>query len=135
MMFLTTNRNRRRLRTALGSRKMNREGFTLVEIMMVLFILTVGILPLAVIQHRARQEVTQSDLFTQGITVAQDQLERMKGLGFGNAVADTGAVGGVRYASTITNVSFGLDRLEVTVVWQDGLQERSVTLADMISMR
>ena len=108
-MLVTINRNWRRLRTAMSGRKMNSEGFTLVEIMMVLFILTVGILPLAVIQHRARQEVTQSDLFTQGITVGQDQLERMKGLGFGNAVADSGAVGGVQYTSSITNVTCGVE--------------------------
>lgn len=115
--------------------KINSDGFTLVEIMMVLVILTVGILPLAVIQHRARNEVMNSDLRTRGITVAQDQLERMKGMGFGNAVTDTGVVDGVSYMSTVTNVSFGLDRLEVTVSWLDGADHNSLTLADMISMR
>jgi len=116
-------------------RKMNNNGFTLVEIMMVMMILTVGILPLAVIQHRARQEVTKSDLQTQGITVAQDQLERMKGLGFGNADTDTGSVGSVQYMTSVTNVSFGLNRLEVTVTWLDGGDQNSITLADMVSMR
>ncbi len=122
-------------RTRQDDFRINREGFTLVEIMMVLFILTVGILPLAVIQHRARSEVTESDLFTQGITVAQDQLERMKGRGFGNAVADTGAVGNVRWVSSVTNVDFGLDRLEVTVTWQVGNQPSSMTIADLVSIR
>ena len=115
--------------------KMNRDGFSLVEIMMVLMILTVGILPLAVIQHRARHEVTKSDLQTQGITVAQAQLERMKGLGFGNAETDTGTVGSVQYMTSVTNVSFGLDRLEVTVTWLDGGDHNSITLADMVSVR
>ena len=59
----------------------------------------------------------------------------MKGLGFGNAATDTGEVGGVKYMTSVTNVSFGLDRLEVTVSWQDGAQESSLTLADFISMR
>ena len=70
-----------------------REGFSLVEILMVLMILTVGILPLAIIQHRARQDVIESDRYSQAITVAQSQLERIKGLGFGNAAPDTGQVG------------------------------------------
>ena len=122
-------------RTRQDGHRINREGFTLVEIMMVLFILTVGILPLAVIQHRARSEVTESDLFTQGITVAQDQLERMKGLGFGIAVADTGEVGNVQWVSSVTNVDFGLDRLEVTVTWQVGNQPSSLTMADLVSIR
>ena len=67
-----------------------REGFTLVEIMMVLMILTVGVLPIAVIQHQAREEVSEADRYTQGIEVAQMHLERIKGMGFGNAAADSG---------------------------------------------
>ena len=60
-----------------------REGFSLVEIMMVLMILAVGILPVAVIQHQARREVDESDMLHPGLTVAQSQLERIKGMGFG----------------------------------------------------
>ena len=112
-----------------------REGFTLVEILMTLMILTVGILPLAIIQHRARHEVSESDRFSQGITVAQAQLERIKGLGFGNAVADTGQVGYVSWTATVTNVSFGLDRIDVSVSWQNGNAVQTLTVADLVSMR
>lgn len=135
MMLMKIKNMRLRLKRIDTNRQLNRDGFTLVEIMMVLFILTVGILPLAVIQHRARHDVTKSDLHTQGITVAQDQLERMKGLGFGNAVPEVGTVGSVDYATSVTNVSFGLNRLEVTVTWLDGGDNNSITLADMVSMR
>ncbi len=134
-MFISISKILKNSRYTESRSGINREGFTLVEILVVLFILTVGILPLAVIQHHARSEVTESDLFTQGITVAQDQLEQMKGMGFGNAVADTGAVGSVQWISSVTNVDFGLDRVEVTVTWQSGGQASSMTLADMVSMR
>ena len=112
-----------------------KEGFTLVEIMMVLVILSIGVLPIALIQHRARREVTESDHYTRAVTVAQAQLERIKGQGFGNAVDEVGVDGIVNWTSTITNVSFGLDQIEVTVTWQEGGDALNMTFADLVSMR
>ncbi|MCP4293401.1 MAG: prepilin-type N-terminal cleavage/methylation domain-containing protein [bacterium] len=113
----------------------NNEGFTLIEILVVLFILSVGVLPLAVIHHRARREVTSSNNYTQAMLVAQDQLERIKGLGFGNAAPDTGQSGNITWVCTVTNQSFGLDRLEITTSWQAEGEVRTVTIADMVSLR
>ena len=62
-----------------------RGGFTLTEILVVMGILVIGILPLAMIQSRARHEVNKSDRFTQAITLAQRQLEEAKGAGFDEA--------------------------------------------------
>ena len=116
-------------------RGLDNQGFTLVEIMAVLFILSVGVLPLAVIQHQAKREVTESDKFTQAMLVAQDQLERVKGMGFGDAVSDSGSAGSITWVCTVTNQSFGLDRIELTASWQSGTDVRSLTLADIVSMR
>jgi prepilin-type N-terminal cleavage/methylation domain-containing protein len=112
-----------------------REGFTLVEIMMVLMILAVGVLPIAVIQHRARKEVSEADRYTQGIVLAQMELERMKGMGFGNAVPAAGQTGNITWVSTVTNVSFGLDRIDVTATWTDDNGQRTLTVSDLVSMR
>ena len=125
-----------RVRRAFASGRLpGRAGFTLVEIMMVLMVLTVGVLPIAIIQHRARQEVSESDRYTQGIELAQFHLERTKGMGFGAAVADSGQTGQIEWAVQVTNVSFGLDRIEVTTSWQNDGQEESLTIADLVSMR
>lgn len=115
--------------------RLDRQGFTLVEILMVLVILSVGILPVAIIQHQARREVTESDHYTRAVTVAQAQLERIKGLGFGNAVNEAGVDGTVAWNSIITNLAFGLDRVEVTVTWQEGGDASALTFADLMSMR
>ena len=112
-----------------------RQGFTLVEIMMVLLILSLGILPIAVIQHRARREVTESDNFTRAITVAQGQMERIKGLGFGNAAADSGVIDNITWTSNITTVITGLERIEVTASWQSPDQMEQLTIADLVSIR
>ena len=115
--------------------QLGREGFSLVEILMVLMILTVGIIPLAVIQHRARKEVVESDIYTDSMNVAQAQLERMKGLGFGNAAADSGMVGDIQWVARVNNVAFGLDRIEVTTTWRGNGGNQTLTVADLVSMR
>ncbi len=111
------------------------EGFTLIEIMMVLMILTLGVLPIAVIQHRARHEVSEADRHTQGIQVAQMHLERIKGLGFGNAVAQGGQDGNITWVAQVTNIAFGLDRIEVTTTWETDSGQQTLTVADLISTR
>ena len=112
-----------------------RSGFTLVEIMMVLLILSVGLLPIAVIQSRAKKEVMESDRYTQGITVAQAQLERIKSQGFGNSADQAGVIGPVTWTSTITNVSFGLERIDVAVSWPEDNNIQTYTVSDLVSMR
>ncbi len=112
-----------------------REGFTLVEILMVLLILSVGVLPIAMIQHRARRQVTESDLYTRAVTVAQAQLERLKSQGFGNIADENGQEGPIAWTATVNNVAFGLDRVQVTVAWQEGGAPMNLTFADLVSMR
>ncbi len=114
---------------------LDRGGFTLVEILMVMLILSVGILPIAMIQHRARAQVTQSDIYMRAVTLGQAQLERIKQQGFGNIVAEAGVDGVVNWNSTVNNVAFGLDRIEVTVVWQESGAPMTLTFADLVSMR
>jgi prepilin-type N-terminal cleavage/methylation domain-containing protein len=128
----------RRIRKMLAVGRLSgfgREGFTLVEILMVLMILSVGVLPIAVIQHRARQQVSESDRVTQAIEIGQMQLERIKGMGFGNGVAEQGQLGQITWNTTVTNVSFGMDRIEVTVAWDNDGRRETLTMADLVSMR
>jgi prepilin-type N-terminal cleavage/methylation domain-containing protein len=134
-MMSRLNRKIRKMMATGRLRAFGREGFTLVEIMMVLMILTLGVLPIAVIQHRARDQVSEADRATQAIAVGQAQLERITGMGFGNTLPGNGQVGNVTWTATVTNVSFGMDRVEVTVTWDnDGFQE-TITMADLVSMR
>jgi prepilin-type N-terminal cleavage/methylation domain-containing protein len=112
-----------------------RDGFTLTEILVVLMILAIGILPIAIVQSQARREVQRSDRLTQAITLAQAQLENMKGAGFGNAQADSGQAGPLAWRTDVQNVSFGMDQIRVEVTWFDGARDRTVQVSDLVSMR
>jgi prepilin-type N-terminal cleavage/methylation domain-containing protein len=124
-----------RRRPGRGRPKLGRDGFTLTEILVVLAILVIGILPLAILQSQARHEVNRSDRLTQASTLAQQRLEEMKGLGFGNAAPDSGWVGPLQWSTNVTQVALGLERLEVSVIWRDVTGPRTLQVADLISMR
>ncbi len=114
---------------------MKRNGFTLVEVMVVMVILSIGVLPLTIVQTRSRQEVQEADRYTQAVTVAQQQLEWLKGQGFGNAAADSGTTGGVVWRTSVAQVSFGLERLGVEVSFRQGASPDTLRMACLVSVR
>jgi prepilin-type N-terminal cleavage/methylation domain-containing protein len=112
-----------------------RDGFTLPEVMVVMVILAIGVIPLTMIQSRARSEVRETDRYTQAVTVAQQQLEWAKGRGFGNVVPDSGQAGHVTWRTDVQAVSFGLERIQVQVVFQQGSSPDTLRVASLLSMR
>ena len=110
-------------------------GFSLVELMVVLVILAIGLLPLALIQTRAQQDVFESGQYTEALQVAQLQMESAKSQGFGSAVTDSGAVDSYTWRATVTNVSFGLDQIVVDVQWNEKGRQRNVQIIDRVSFR
>ena len=112
-----------------------RDGFSLVEMLVVMMILAVGILPVAIVQHQARREVVKSDLYTEAVIVSQSHLERLKGMGFGNAAPDSGVDGRITWTARINNVSFGLDRIDLITTWQSKDGVETLTISDLVSMR
>jgi len=112
------------------------KGFSLVELMVVLVILTIGLLPLALVQTRASEDVTESGHFTDAVRVAELQMESAKALGFGNIPVDSGTVDGFyTWSRQVNNVSLGLDQIVVGVVWNEKGDRRTISVRDMISFR
>jgi prepilin-type N-terminal cleavage/methylation domain-containing protein len=110
-------------------------GFSLVELMVVLVILAIGLLPLALIQTRAQQDVFESGQYTEALQVAQMQMEMAKSQGFGSAVTDSGLVDSYRWRTTVNNVSFGLDQIIVEVQWKEKGRQRNIQIMDRLSFR
>ena len=113
----------------------DRDGFTLVEVLVVMVIITIGILPLAMVQTRARQEVSEADRFTQAMNVAQEHLEWTKGMGFDNAVPDSGVDGAVSWRVGVDDLDVGLRRITVTVIFPQGSQPDTMQIAALLSIR
>lgn len=110
-------------------------GFTLVEIMVVLVILTIALLPLVFVQTRAGQEVYQSGRYTEAIAVGQLQMESAKSLGFGNVPADSGTVDNMNWTRTVQNVGVRLDQINVRVNWTERGSPREMSFVSLISDR
>ncbi|MDH3198980.1 MAG: prepilin-type N-terminal cleavage/methylation domain-containing protein [Candidatus Krumholzibacteria bacterium] len=113
-------------------------GFSLIELMVVLVILTVGLLPLALVQTRAQQDVFESGQFTEAVQVAHLQMESAKSLGFGNAASDSGLVDGLylwnRRVQPVAGQT-GLDQITVTVAWTEKDNARQIMVTDRVSFR
>ncbi len=111
-------------------------GFSLVELMVVMVILTVGLLPLALVQTRAQQDVFETGQWSQAVEVAQLQMESSRALGFGNVTTDSGLVDSMyTWTRTVTNVSFGLDQIAIDVRWNEKGKQRNIQVVDMLSFR
>lgn len=113
-------------------------GFTLVELMVVLVILTIGLLPLAIIQTRAQQDVFEAGQFSEAVNVAQLQIESAKALGFGNIQPDSGLVDGVyTWNMQVAPVAGfqGLEQITVSVGWDEKGRTRGITVFDRVSRR
>jgi Tfp pilus assembly protein PilV len=106
--------------------------------MVVLVILTVGLLPLALVQTRAQQDVFEAGQFTEAVQVAHLQMESAKSLGFGNAAADSGVVDGVytwiRQVQPVAGET-GLDQITVAVGWDEKGTRRNIMVSDRVSFR
>lgn len=113
----------------------DRGGFTLIEILIVMAVLSIGIIPLAVVQSNARREVSHADRYTQAIALAQSRIEQAKGVGFGAAQPDSGDTGQLRWVTDVRNVSFGMNQIGVTVTWNDGRAGQTLRMVSLVSMR
>lgn len=111
-------------------------GFTLVELMVVLVILTIGLLPLALVQTRAQQDVLETGQFSNAVQLAQLQMESAKALGFGNIPSDSGMVDVVyNWNRQVQNISPGLDQITLNVSWSEKGKPRNIVIRNLISTR
>ncbi|MHB8078522.1 MAG: type IV pilus modification PilV family protein [Candidatus Krumholzibacteriia bacterium] len=128
-------RSRARLARIASRLRPDRGGFTLIEILIVLAVLSIGIIPLALVQSNARREVSHADRYTQAIALAQSRIEQAKGAGFGNAAPDSGDTGQLRWVTDVQNISFGMNQIGVTVTWNDGRSDQALRMVSLVSMR
>jgi prepilin-type N-terminal cleavage/methylation domain-containing protein len=110
-------------------------GFSLVELMVALVVLTIGLLPLAFVQTRAQQDVVESGRYTEAVTIATLQMEQAKAQGFGVAADADGVIDQYAWTTDVENVGPGLDQIVVNVTWNEQGQVRNIRLINQIAER
>ena len=116
------------------------EGFTLIEIMITLVILSIGLTALAGLQVSAIKGNTFSKRMTAAVSIANEKLEQMKDTDYANILSESSTQitrSNMRFTRqvTVTNNSplANTKTVNVTVTWSDGSNSHSVPITTIIS--
>ena len=110
-------------------------GLTLVELMIVLVVVSIGILALAGVQTRSTTDVYSTGRNSSALAVAQARMETVRGAGFALARPDSGQTGGFAWWTGVDSVSVDLKALHVSVTWTEQGTSRTVRLDNLLSDR
>jgi prepilin-type N-terminal cleavage/methylation domain-containing protein len=110
-------------------------GVTLIELMIVLVIVSIGIMALSGVQTSSTTNVYRTGRRTQALAVAQTEMEVGRSLGYTLAIADTGQTGIYNWVAAVDSVNVGLKRITITVSWTEKAATDSVKLFDLVSAR
>lgn len=116
----------------------NHKGFTLVEIMVAMAILTIALLSLASVTVMVIKGNSFSKTMTTATTLARDKLEQLKNTGYDSLAGGADTVGSIYTRTwTVTNNSPAADMKTIEVVvqwsWQGAL--RNATLRTIVAAR
>jgi type IV pilus assembly protein PilV len=116
------------------------DGFTLIEIMITLVILSVGLTALAGLQVSAIKGNTFSKRMTAAVSIANQKLEQLKDTDYANILSESSTQitqSNMRFTRqvTVTNNSplANTKTVNVTVTWSDGSNSHSVPITTIIS--
>jgi type IV pilus assembly protein PilV len=116
------------------------EGFTLIEIMITLVILSIGLVALAGLQVSAIKGNAFSKRMTAAVSIANQKLEQLKDTAYANILSESSTQitqSNIQFTRqvTVTNNSplANTKTVNVTVTWSDGSNSHSVPITTIIS--
>jgi len=125
----------RRLARRRVSRRARSQGFTLIEMMVVVLLIGVGLMGLAALSGTVAQANVKSSALTTASALAQSQIESFRSQPYSSITAgsDVRTVNGVSYSRSWTVSSgtpaAGLKTIVVTVTWTSRGKTHSTTLS------
>lgn len=116
----------------------NRKGFTLLELLIALVILSIGLLSLSEMQIIAIRENSFAQKLTEAIVLTQDKLEDLRRMGYTQVVAASTTPetlsGGFTRTWTKDTLIPGTVRVTVTCSWNDATgKSHSASLSTLIA--
>lgn len=116
------------------------EGFTLIEIMITLVILSVGLIALAGLQITAIKANAFSKRMTAAIAVAEARIEELKDTPYANVLSESptpvvaASMNFTRQVTVTTNSPVpNTKTIQVTVTWTEGSQSHVVPISTIIN--
>ncbi len=116
------------------------EGFTLIEIMIAVAIISIGLLALGGLQVSLVRGNALSQRMTAAISVAEQKIEQVKNTPYANIQAESATqiqASGINFTRqvTVTDNSplANTKTVNVTVTWSDGLRTHAVPFTTIIT--
>jgi len=110
-------------------------GFTLIELMVTLVMISIGILALSGVQTRSSSSVYDTGRQERGLALAQEQIEVARAAGYALAASATGTTGAFTWATQVDSISVDMKQVAVTVTWKDRSSARNLQLQTLLSAR
>jgi len=117
------------------------KGYSLLEIMMALVILSVGLLALVQMQGVFAEGSGDARYITRAMNAGMTKMEELKLLPYGDALLSAGAHNQtvntyskpLQVGWRVTNITTNSKRIEVTVSWDSGSDSKSIQLTGVRS--
>jgi type IV pilus assembly protein PilV len=117
---------------------MRSKGFTLIEILMALIILSISLLALAGLMTMTTRNNSYGSHVTEAATFAQDKLEELRAVPWGNIISGADqkvSSTGINYArnwNVVPNPTDNLRTVTITINWNDRINH-SIRLLSVIA--
>ena len=120
--------------------KVGSDGFTLIEIMITLVILSIGLLSLAGLQVSAIKGNANSKRMTTAVSIAEKKIEQIKNIPYTDIQSESAqqfTVERVNFTQQVTvtanNPVQNIKKIDITVSWKGGPKSYTVPLSTIIS--
>jgi type IV pilus assembly protein PilV len=116
------------------------EGFTLIEIMIALLVMSIGLTALAAVQISAIRGNAFSKRMTTAVSIADEKIEQIKSIPYANILSESSIqitqsnMNFTRQVTVTNNSPLPNSRkVEVVVTWSEGSKSHSVPITTIVS--
>jgi type IV pilus assembly protein PilV len=118
----------------------SKEGFTLIEIMIALVVLSIGLIALAGLQMSAMRGNTLSKRMTTAVSIANARIEQIKNMPYANIQSESSTQVTESNMTFTRQVTVSNDipvantkTVNVTVTWKNGAKSHTVPISTVIT--